>query len=254
MVNGIRFASRVKETWIFSESTETWSQISCGRRVLCPSERAFPAMAYDPSRGVHVLFGGEDLNTYQMLADTLLFNAATTKWQQVSGGAVPPARELAAAVFVPDVGVVMFGGAGNPCCTTVLSDMHIWDGATWLAVASTVSADPSRPVPGMWGHSMAWDAARNVVIVTGGLVTSWGKPSNETWYVTLSRSVTGAWQAAWALASGIGCQATAGSTPDPVVHAGARMARDPVAGVQVSFGGFDPDDVSTLYGNTVECR
>ena len=38
----------VKETWIFSESTQTWSQVNC-RRVLCPSYRMGPTMAYDPA-------------------------------------------------------------------------------------------------------------------------------------------------------------------------------------------------------------
>jgi len=254
MVNGIRGAGRVKETWVFSESTQTWSQVSCGRRVVCPSERSFPAMAFDPSRGIHVMFGGEDATTYQAVADTFLFNPATQTWRQASGGITPAARSWAAAVFVPGVGVVMFGGIANPCCINYLNDMNIWDGAAWLPVTSMVSGDPARPVPAMYGHSMAWDAGRSAVIVAGGQVTSWGKPSNETWYVALSKSATGAWQALWILASGIGCQASAGSPPDAVVHAGAQMAYDSVDGVQVFFGGFDPYDASTLYGNTVECR
>ena len=54
------------------------------------------------------------------------------------------------------------------------------------------------------------------------------------------------------VASGIGCQAAAGSPPDPVVHTGARMAFDPVAGVQVFFGGSSSNPF-TVYGNTVEC-
>ncbi|MDH4022775.1 MAG: hypothetical protein OEV14_06590, partial [Gammaproteobacteria bacterium] len=70
--------------------------------------------------------------------------------------------------------------------------------------------------------------------------------------VTLSKSA-GAWQATWTLASGIGCQSTAGSPPDPVVHPGAMMTRDAVGGVQVSFGGETPDG-NSAYGNTVECR
>ena len=253
MVNGIRFASRVKETWLFTESTQTWSQASCGRRVLCPSERSFPVMAYDPSHGVHVLFGGEDANTYQAVNDTFLFSTATKTWKQAGSGTAPPARSWGAAVFVPDVGVVMFGGTANPCCISYLNDMHVWDGAAWLPVTSTIVGDPSRPVPAMYAHSMAWDPGLHVVIVTGGLVTSWGKPSDETWHVQLSRSVTGTWQASWTLASGIGCQSAANSQPDPVVHAAAQMAYDAVAGVQVFFGGYDPNNAMKLYGNTVEC-
>jgi hypothetical protein len=253
--NGTSGTSLLKETWIYSESTQTWSQIACSnRRVVCPSGRMAPTMAFDPSRGVHLLFGGEGNGDPMILADTFEFNGVTKTWRQVSGGAAPPAREAAAAVFVPDVGVVMFGGAGDPCCITFLDDMYVWNGTAWLPVASTVSSDPPRAVPRVYGHDMAWDAVRNQIIVTGGHVTSWGKPNTETWYVALSRSVTGTWQATWTLATGIGCQATAGSAPDPVVHAGARMAHDPVAGVHVLFGGFDPYDTSTAFGNTIECR
>jgi hypothetical protein len=240
------------ETWVFSESTRTWSQVSCGRRVLCPSGRMGPAMAYDQLNGVHVLFGGEGSGDPMLLADTYIFNAASKVWTQVATGTAPPARTAAAAVYVPGAGVVMFGGWGNPCCITTLNDMYVWNGTAWAIVAPTVISDPPRAVPMMANHSMAWDGTRNAIIVTNGFTTSWHTPNNETWYVTLSKSA-GAWQATWTLASGIGCQSTAGSPPDPVVHPGAMMTRDAVGGVQVSFGGETPDG-NSAYGNTVECR
>lgn len=248
-VNGTS-TSWYKETWIFNESTLTWSQAVCGRRALCPSVRTYPAMAYDPLRGVHVLFGGEGNSDPSILADTYTFNAATKTWKQVTYGVVPPARSGAAATYVPGVGVVMFGGSGSPCCTTFLNDMHVWDGAQWLPVASTVVSDPPRPVPSVWGHSMAWDPIRGALIVAKGLLDSLWTPSESTWYVMFANS-GGAWRATWTLATGIGCQAAAGSPPDPIVHAGAQMAFDPVAGVQVYFGG---SEYPTTYGNTVECR
>jgi hypothetical protein len=252
MVNGWRFASWIKETWIFNESTRAWSQVNCGRRVLCPSERSDMVMAYDPVRAEHVLFGGWGMNS-ALLADTFLFSVSTKTWRQASGGTAPPAREGAAAVYVPGAGIVMFGGWGNPCCVTTLNDMHIWNGGSWAPVASTVISDPARAVPTLAFHSMAWDDARNALIVTGGVLTSWHTPNTETWFVTLSNS-NGAWQATWKLATDIGCQAAASSPPDAVVHQSARMAYDPVAHVQVFFGGEDPADASVAFGNTVECR
>jgi hypothetical protein len=251
--NGTSGTSSLKETWVYSESTQTWSQVACNnRRVLCPSARMGPTMAYDPAHGVHVLFGGDGWTT--LLDDTYVFDASTMTWKQVAGGVTPSARTSAAATFVPGVGVVMSGGWGNPCCVTTLNDMHVWNGAAWAPVASTVISDPLRAVPTLANHSMAWDAARNALIVTGGFLTSWHTPNVETWYVTLAKSATGTWQAAWTLATGIGCQTAAGSPPDTVVHQGAMMAFDAVAGVQVLFGGEDPDDVFVAYGNTVECR
>jgi len=101
---------------------------------------------------------------------------------------------------------------------------------------------------------MAWDTTRNALIVTGGFLTSWHTPNAETWYVTLEKSPAGTWQAGRSLASGIGCQTAAGSPPDTVIHQGAMMAFDAVAGKQVFFGGEDPDETFLAYGNTVECQ
>jgi hypothetical protein len=252
--NGTTGTSVLKETWVYNESMQTWSQVACNnRRVLCPSARMGPTMAYDPAHGEHVLFGGHDWNAGQSLADTYVFNASTKIWRQVTGAAAPPPRGFAAAAAVPGIGIVLSGGWGNGCCDTTLNDMHVWDGTAWKAVASTVISDPPRTVPTLANHSMAWDATRGVLVVTSGFLTSWHSPNEETWYVTLA-NVSGSWQATWTLASGIGCQSAAVSPPDPVVHPGAMMAFDAVAGVQVFFGGEDPDDVLLAYGNTVECR
>jgi hypothetical protein len=239
------------DTWIFDESTQTWSQMKCSRRVFCPSARAFQAMAYDAQRGVHVMFGGS-ASAGTMLADTYMFNVATRTWTQMGSGTVPPPRESAAATYVPGVGVVMFGGMAYPCCVTNLNDLWVWNGMTWLPVTSTVVSDPPREVPAIWGHSMAWDPVRGVMIVAKGLLTSSWKPSEDIWYVTFSNS-GGAWRATWTLASSIGCQAAASSPPDPVVHAGAQMAFDAVDGVQVFFGGTSTNPFTT-HDNTVECH
>jgi len=238
------------DTWIFNESTRTWSQLNCGRRVFCPSARAAQAMAYDPVRGVHVMFGGYS-SAGVVLVDTYTFNAATKTWRQMTSSTAPPARENAAATYVPDVGIVMFGGDTGDGITT-FNDMYVWNGTGWLPVTSTVVSDPPRPVPSLWNHSMAWDPDRSAMIVAKGLLTSGSQPSHDVWYVTLSNS-GGAWRATWMLASGIGCQSAASSPPDSIVHAGARMAFDPATGVQVYFGGTSSNPFTT-YGNTVECQ
>jgi hypothetical protein len=235
------------DTWIFDESTRTWSQMKCSRRVFCPSGRSSQAMAYDPVRGVHVMFGGDSGS--DLLADTYTFNAATKTWRQMTAGTAPPARAGAAATHVVGVGVILFGGTD---WQTMFNDMYVWNGTNWLSVTSTVVSDSPRPVPSIWGHSMAWDPVRSAMIVAKGLLTSGWKPSEDIWYVTFSNS-SGAWRATWTLASGIGCQAAASSPPDPVVHAGAQMAFDPVAGMHMFFGGTSSNPFTT-HGNTVECQ
>jgi hypothetical protein len=239
------------DTWIFDESTQAWSQLTCGRRVFCPPARSNQAMAYDPARGVHVMFGGYAGTSADFFwwADTYTFNAATKTWKQMTGGAAPPARESAAASYVPGVGVVLFGGADG---WTVFNDMYVWSGADWRPVTSTVVSDPPRPVPSLLYHSMAWDPSRGALVVAKGLLTTGWTPSEDTWYVTFASS-GGVWHATWTLASGIGCQAAVSSPQDPIVHTGAPMAFDPVDRVQVFFGGTSQNPF-TVYGNTVECR
>lgn len=240
-----------KDTWIFNESTQTWSQVTCGRRSFCPAARAFQAMAYDPDRASYVMFGGYagTNSPYYWLADTATFNAATRTWTQMTRGTAPPAREAAAATHVPGVGVVLFGGADGQ---RVFNDMYVWSGLEWLPVTSTVLGQPTAPAPSLYMPNMAWDPNRNKMIVAKGLLTGGWTPNEDAWYVELGSS-EGSWQATWTLASGIGCQAAAASPPDPVVHSGARMAFDPVDGVQVFFGGTSSNPF-TVHDNTVECR
>jgi hypothetical protein len=89
------------------------------------------------------------------------------------------------------------------------------------------------------------------MIVAKGLRGTLWIPSEDTWFVTFANS-SGTWHANWTRASGIGCQAAAGSPSDPVVHTGARMTLDMVAGTQVFFGGTSSNPY-TVHDNTVEC-
>jgi len=129
--------------------------------------------------------------------------------------------------------------------------MYLWNGSQWMPVTSTVVSDPPREVPAVALHSMVWDPVQGALIVAKGIITSGWKPSEDTWYVTFADS-GGTWHATWTPATGIGCQPAASSPPDPVVHAGAQMAFDPVMGVQVFFGGSSQKPF-TVHANTVEC-
>lgn len=177
------------DTWLFNESTQTWSQVTCGRRAVCPQARAFQAMAYDPVRHVHVMFGGTIWTDW--LADTYTFDTSTKAWTRRTGGKAPAAREGAAAAYAPGVGVVMFGGADG---STLFNDMYVWSGTEWLPVTSTVVSDPPWPVPALHLPNMAWDPVRGALIVAKGLLTSGWVPSEDVWSVTFANS-GGGWHA-----------------------------------------------------------
>jgi len=240
------------DTWVFTESTGAWSQVSCvGRRAVCPSARVSPAMAYNPVDGTHLLFGGSDYQT--SLNDTFTFSPETMKWVQNGSVGAPSPRRSAAAIFVPPLGqVVMFGGQVESL--RALDEMYTWDRKKWIAVQQLTDASVTA-VPSLHSHSMAWDPIRERLIVTGGYVDVNDTPNPATFYVAFAR-VGSAWQAIWTRASGIGCQAAAGSAPDAVVHPGAWMAFDVPSATQVYFGGVEnvAGEGAVAYGNTVECR
>jgi hypothetical protein len=240
---------RYDETWVFSESSASWTQLNCSRRVACPPRRWAAAMAYDPSHGSHLLFGGEYNGT---LADTWSFSTGAMKWTKHGSGSVPAARYWAAAAFVPLIdNVVLFGGFD--VYADVFNDMYFWDGSAWVPVAQVVDGTLAA-VPTLMNHSMAWDPIGNRLVVTGGLKDRNDTPSTDTFYVTFTPLGAG-WRASWTRASGIGCQSTAGSS-DSTIYPQARMAFDIPSGVQVLFGGGQnlADVGAWAYDNTVECR
>jgi len=158
---GGRRGSDLNETWVYTESTGTWSQVNC-RRNSCPSAREMPAMAYDSARGSHLLFGGYSSYPRANLGDTYTFSNATQRWTLQKPSASPPARNWAAAAFVaaPVNRVVLFGGVVS--YTEILCDMWSWTGSNWEEVVQ-INADDG---PCLRSHSMAWDGAR--LVVTGG--------------------------------------------------------------------------------------
>jgi len=254
LVNGYAGLSVSKDTWVFSEASQAWSKVNCVDRkrrggILCPSERRLPVMAYDPDRGVHVLFGGD--GPYDMPHDMYLFDAPTMNWTQVQGVALPPARFAAAAAFVPGAGIFMHGGWAWTDGDSTRNDAYLWDGAAWAPVTSVVAGDPGAVAPFLAMHSMAWDASRGSLVVASGVSRSDHTPNDRIWYVTLTASA-GQWRATWTQALP-GCQSAAGSS-DAIVHPEARMAFDAAAGVQVFFGGVNQQANYQAYDNTVECR
>jgi len=239
-----------EEAWVFSESSASWSQLACSRRAPCPTRRMAAAMAYDSAAGRHVLFGGT--YNWASLGDTWSFSTGTLKWTNHGSASGVPARNWAAATYVPPTGrVALFGGFDDR--SRVFDDMYLWSGSAWTPVAQVIDGTMAA-VPTLMNHSMAWDPVGNRLIVTGGLKDLNDTPNTDTFYVTFT-SQGGGWRAAWTKASGIGCQSSAGSS-DTIIHPQARMAFDIPSRAQVFFGGVEnlPEAGAWAYDNTVECR
>lgn len=149
------------ETW-------EWDGTTWARRTptTSPAPRTNHSMAYDAARQRVVLFGGTTSS------DTWEWDG--TNWTRRTPATSPPARSNAAMAY--DAGrqrIVLFGGIDRVGLGHGLADTWEWDGTTWTERMSATSP------PGRQGHAMAYDAARQRVVVFGGM--TWGaKPGDLT--------------------------------------------------------------------------
>jgi hypothetical protein len=189
------------DTWIWNGST--WTQRF---PATTPSQAWRHAMAFDIARGQTVMFGFDG---------TWVWDG--TDWAQKNPATSPAPRQQSAMVY--DAGhaqIVLFGGQsvllGNP----ILNDTWVWDGANWTQ-KFPITSPPARN----W-HAMAYDAARQQVVLFGG-----GTSSN---YSDQTLGDTWVWDGTnWTQ------KFPSLSPPDRWQHA---MAYDATAGRVVLFAGF----------------
>ncbi|HUO37799.1 MAG TPA: hypothetical protein VMU34_08150 [Mycobacterium sp.] len=131
-----------------------------------PSARAGVAGAYDSTRNVTVVFGGEDSSN--TLADTWEWNG--TDWTQRSPTTSPLDRFYHAMTFDSGRGeTLMFGGTRG----SALSDTWAWNGTDW------VQKSPTSSPAGRFQTAMAYDSVRGVTILFGG--NDGGAGHADTW-------------------------------------------------------------------------
>lgn len=248
LFGGVTGTKALNETWYFAEpsdsaTTVSWTQVSCKTPGSCPSARYLQQMAFDPTRGYHVMFGGyRDAFTF---GDTWTFSG--TSWSKHSPVTSPPIRSFGSATFVPSHvsggttvtvdKVVVFGGDPYPNAPypAALCDLWAWNGSTWEAISAP------DPKPCLVGATMGWDttvADHPRLVVAGGFYAANG-PSNttDTWYFTFTGDNNGT----WSKASTVVC------APLPY----ARGAYDAPSKKLVFFGGSDGR--GNEYDDTLVC-
>ena len=135
------------------------------------------AMAYDASRERVVLFGGRAPDN-TLMDRTWEWDGTT--WQDVSpspklASNTPLARADHAMVYdAARQEVVLFGGfggAGGTCNPTVSSnrcaDTWVWSGTTWMELTAS-APDAANTPTGRHGHRLAYDLARERIVLFGG--------------------------------------------------------------------------------------
>ncbi len=184
-----------------------WTDKTPADPANSPPAREGASMAFDPSSGEIVLFGGSGYNGLRN--DTWTYDG--TNWTQQTPPNSPPARYLASMAFDPSSGeIVLYGGFDN---SGFRNDTWTYDGTNWTQ--QTIANSP----PARYGASMAFDPSTGEVVLFGGFDNS--GPRNDTWTYDGTN---------WAQ------QTTANSPPARYV---ASMAFDPSTGEIVLFGGSD---------------
>ena len=181
----------------------TWETIPYGIR---PTARAGHAHA-DLDNGNTLMFGGVDA-AGTVLGDAWRWDGAQWSSVPVAGG--PAARHRHAIASVSDQGEVVFlhGGTNG---ATVLSDFWKYDAGVWTQLPDG---------PAVYAHAMAWDAARDQLVLFGG--SSGAALSDQLWV----------WDGStWSAPNLISLR--------PSARAGAAMAWDEAHQVTLLFGGRD---------------
>lgn len=134
-----------------------------------PSPRSEALLFYDLFNNQTLMFGGNSTNEFWSLSNNT--------WTQLTPAVLPSPRRRGNFGVDTFSGEVMLYGGQDGVGTTALDDTWLWDGFTWQSLAPTTS-------PGglMW-HGMAFDAARNVMVVFGGRrnIFNPNEYLNETW-------------------------------------------------------------------------
>ena len=153
------YGARLNDTWEWDGSR--WSQIAT---ASAPTARHGHSLVYDSVRDRIVLFGGRNRSLLRF-NDTWEFDGST--WTLRRPAASPSGRFGHGAAFDAARGrTVIFSGT--------LDDVWEWDGTDWHLIAQ------GTPLPTRTA-TMAYDAARQRVVLYGGFRAAWSEPHADTW-------------------------------------------------------------------------
>jgi hypothetical protein len=140
----------------------------------------------DEATGAVLLQGGHWVagDRGDFLADTWQFDG--TDWTEVTARGGPGARVNAPGTWSDVHGaVVMFGGGTGPD-TPMSTETWRWGDGAWSRITTTTAPGPRG------GHAMAYDEARGVVVLVGGIDRPGGRQSLDVWELGAN-----GWREAW---------------------------------------------------------
>jgi hypothetical protein len=203
----------LEDTWIWSGTTTTWTEVA--KNAPHPSPRWRAIIGYDPERkGIVVSGGFPDSVSRIPLFDTWLWDGSN--WIQSSVFTAPSTRSAASFVDLPASSTSLLFGGNDGTSGSALGDTWLWDGLRWTT--STVSPAP----PARWDASIVYDSKRSLALLFGGRAANdQVRGDSWTWANSKWTAVTGA---------------------QPPARHGANLVFDDTNARAVLFGGFDQSD------------
>jgi N-acetylneuraminic acid mutarotase len=171
------------ETWAYDPAANTWTELKPAGTVAPPIRSAF-AMAYDPTTGRLIVFGGADHKSYVppdeasyhfATANTWAYDPVAYTWAELKPlGKVPPPRLEGAMAYDPTTRrLILFGGVSRLDAKT--NDTWAYDpiANTWTELKPAGTPPPGR------SSKMAYDPTTERMILFG----SAGQTGalNDTW-------------------------------------------------------------------------
>jgi hypothetical protein len=138
-----------------------------------PAPRFPGGMVFDPVRQEVLLTSGHFAGTSGSFIDYGdLWSWNGEMWRELSwSGASPGHRTHTVLVPVPKTGNILLFGGG---IQTFIGDIWSWNGTSWASI-------PTSNMPGRSGHSVAYDEARDVFILFGGVDRPAVPALSDTW-------------------------------------------------------------------------
>lgn len=147
-------------------NTWEWDGNNWSVHTNAPPPRVQSAMAFDPIRGVTVLFGGSDYENNAYLNDTWTWDG--TLWRRAAVTRAPtPRTEHAMAFDARRQVLILFGGFdGN--IEAPLLDTHEWNGTSWRYATNANALG----LTGRRLHQMWYETGQQRAMVFGGTASS----------------------------------------------------------------------------------
>jgi hypothetical protein len=168
------------DTWEYDPATNTWADLTPAGG---PSPRRWASMAFDPTFGGIVMFGG-DVGGGVTSSDTWLWSGSS--WALINTGSVP-ARRMAHLVTrsAPYNDVLLCGGEDSTVLAPqLIRFLDVWtlNGGTWSKISDYDWATSTGTFPASaMANQAAYDQVRQRVVLQGGQGIAANTASNVTY-------------------------------------------------------------------------